>query len=128
MSRPGPLQGQLQHEVMQAVWRLESATVDEVRAALPARHSLAYNTVQTVLNRLAKRGLVERERVGKSFQYRPSLSEAEHLTDAIRHALNGASNEAREAALAKLIGDLERGELSRLRRRAKAIDDRRARR
>ena len=128
MRTPGPLHGQLQHEVLQAVWRLEAATVDQVRTALLPRHPVAYNTVQTILNRLAKRGLVERERLGKSFQYRPQLSEAEHLTEEIRRALEGASSEAREAALAGLIGDLERGELSRLRRRAKAIDERRGRR
>lgn len=111
---------------MQVVWRLESATVDQVRAALPPAHPVAYTTVQTVLNRLAKRGLLERHRVGKSFQYRARLSEAEHVTDAIRHALDGASSEARDAALANLIGDLEGGELSRLRRRAQSIDERRA--
>ena len=122
MDRMTPLQGDLQMQVMQTVWRLESATVDQVRSGLPEAHRGAYNTVQTVLNRLTERGLLERERVGKSFQYRPRLTETEYLWRSIQSALAGASSDARQAALAEVIGRLETGELSELRRRAKAIE------
>lgn len=57
-----PIQGELQAQVMAALWRLGSGTVDQVRDALPARYRSAYTTVQTVLNRLAERGLLDRER------------------------------------------------------------------
>ena len=46
--------------------------------------------------------------------YRPRFSEAEYLSGTIRHTLSGASNEARQAALANLIGGLKPDELSRL--------------
>lgn len=127
MSRATPLQGDLQVQVMQAVWRLQGATVDAVREALPPRHQSSYNTVQTVLNRLAERGLLERERDGKRFVYRPAMSEAEYVSQSIRQALAGASADARQIALANLIGNLEPDELSNLRRRGKAIERRRKR-
>ncbi len=125
--RVTPLQGDLQTQVMQVIWRIGAGTVEDVRGALPDRYQGAYNTVQTVLNRLVERGLLERVRVGKSFQYRPLLTEAQYLSRSIQQTLSSASSDAREAALAELIGDLAEGELADLRRRAKAIERRRGR-
>lgn len=109
------IQGELQSQIMPAVWRLGSGTVEQVRAALPDRYRSAYTTVQTVLNRLADRGLLDRERRGNAIVYRPLISEAEYLSRSIDQTLAGASSEARRAVLAGLVGNLDRGELSRLR-------------
>jgi len=118
---PAPVHGELQAQVMAALWRLESATVDQVREALPRGYKGAYNTVQTVLNRLADRGLLTRARSGRSFVYQPKLSEAEYVSRSIANALAGASAGARQAALAQVLGNLrddERSELQKLARRA----------
>ena len=104
--RPARLAGPLQHEVMRTVWRLRAGTVDEIRASLPPANTSAYTTIQTVLNRLADRGLLERELVGRHYRYRPRVSEAEFVAGAIRRALDGASLEARQTALATLLADV----------------------
>jgi predicted transcriptional regulator len=127
MPDAAPLQGDLQIQIMSALWRLESGTVEEVRMAMPARYRSAYTTVQTVLNRLSDRGLLRRERSGVAFVYRPVLSESEYLTRAIRQSLAGASTDARETALAQLIGGLEEDELAAIRERAKELARRRGR-
>jgi predicted transcriptional regulator len=121
MSDGMPLHGELQQQVMNALWRLDSATVEEVREALPPRYRSAYNTVQTVLNRLTERGLLSRTRVGRSFRYRPALTEADYVARSIRQALAAASNDVRRAALAELIGELQAGELTEVQRRAEDI-------
>ena len=112
MADSGSIQGELQSQVMAALWRLGSGTVEQVREELPPRYRGAYNTVQTVLNRLATRGLLEREREGRGFVYRPKVTEAEYLSGSIRRTLAGASTEARQAALASIIGGLRPDELS----------------
>jgi|SRR4051794_1290238 predicted transcriptional regulator len=108
------IQGELQAQVMAALWRLGAASVEHVRADLPPRYQGAYNTVQTVLNRLVERGLLDRTREGRGFVYRPKLSEAEYLSGTIRRTLAGASSEARQAALASIIGGLRPDELTEL--------------
>jgi predicted transcriptional regulator len=128
MPEPAPLQGELQVQIMAALWRIESGTVEDVRMAMPARYRSAYNTVQTVLNRLSDRGLLRRDRKGNAFAYRPVISEADYLTRSIRQSLAGASTDARETALAQLIGGLEERELVALRERAKELDRRRTKR
>jgi predicted transcriptional regulator len=119
----GAIQGELQAQAMAALWRLGAGTVEQVRGELPPRYRGAYNTVQTVLNRLADRGLLERRREGRGFVYRPRLSEAEYLSGTIRRTLSGASSDARQAALASIIGGLrpeEAAELEELARQARS--------
>ena len=125
---PNPIQGELQAQIMTALWRLGQGTVPEVRAALPARYRSAYTTVQTVLNRLAERGMLGRERSGKQIIYTPRVSEADYVSRSIESTLAGASSEARQAVLANLVGRLDKDELSELQALAKEIGGRRSKR
>jgi len=121
----GKLQGDLQAQVMAAMWRLGAGNVEQVRSELPPRYRGAYTTVQTVLNRLVDRGLLARRKLENVVEYRPKLTEAEYLTHSIDRTLAGASSDARQAALAALIGRLDAGELSELQRLARDIERRR---
>jgi predicted transcriptional regulator len=123
-----PMTGELQLQVMSAVWRLGGGTVEQVRLELPSRYRGAYNTIQTVLNRLAERGLLSRHKVSTAIEYRPRLSEAEYLSRSIAHTLAGASTDARQTALARLIGDLGEDEVTNLRRLAREMGSKRRRR
>jgi predicted transcriptional regulator len=108
---------------MAVIWRRGEATVEQVREGLPVRYRSAYTTAQTVLNRLAERGLLKRRREGNAIVYSPRLSEAEYLSRSIQTTLAGASSEARQTVLAQLVGGLKGEELSELRRLAKRNHD-----
>jgi BlaI family transcriptional regulator, penicillinase repressor len=112
--------GDLQAEVMAAVWRLGEAKVDDVRAQL-SRPDLAYTTVHTVLTRLVASGLVEREHDGRGFAYRPSIGEAEYLASSFEERLTASSPEVRKAALANLVDALDGSELEQVARYASRI-------
>lgn len=120
------LQGELQLEVMRALWRLgEPSGVEAVRAALPSRHRGAYTTVQTILNRLAERELLGRDRKGKAILYETKVSEAEYYSRSVRAALADASDDARRTALARLVGDMKPGELDEIEALAREVGKRR---
>ncbi len=68
------ISGELQTQLMSAMWRLGAGTFEQVRSELPRRYQGAYTTVQTVLNRLAERGLLSRHKVGNAIEYRPKIS------------------------------------------------------
>jgi predicted transcriptional regulator len=123
-----PFTGELQTQIMSALWRLGNGTVEQVRSALPPRYRGAYNTIQTVLNRLAERGLLSRTKAGNAIEYRPVVSEAEYLSRSISKTLAAASMDARQAALARLIGGLDKRELEELQQRAKEMRRTRRRR
>ena len=125
MSDLKPIQGELQAQIMSTLWRLGSGTVEEVRSGLPSRYRGAYTTVQTVLNRLAERRMLTRRKEGNVVVYRPKVSEAEYVSRSIKQTLATASVDARQAALAKLIGELDDTELSDLQELARDLDAKR---
>ena len=106
---------------MRIVWELGEATVDDVRAAQPRSERVAYTTIQTVMNRLLERGLLDRERRGKAFVYRPRYDESELVARSLRERLAGASADARKLAMLSLIEGLEEEELDELARYANRV-------
>jgi len=64
---------------LKALWSLGHGNVAEVREAVAAAKPLAYTTVLTVLDRLAKKNVVTRHKAGRAFVYSPRISR-----DAIR--------------------------------------------
>jgi len=67
--------GPLENELLRALWTRGDATVREL--VDDAAVSGAYTTIMTTLDRLYKKGLLERAAEGRAFRYRPKQSEAE---------------------------------------------------
>ena len=77
MRRPGPppeIPPPLELECLKALWTLGEGNVKDVREVLTQSRKLAYTTVMTVLDRLEKRGRVERRKQGRAFVYSPSVT------------------------------------------------------
>lgn len=74
---PKELPPPLEMECLNALWRLGEANVREVREQLSPRRKLAYTTVMTLLERLARRGRVARKKQGRAFRYVPAASREE---------------------------------------------------
>jgi BlaI family transcriptional regulator, penicillinase repressor len=89
----------LELECMKALWPLGEATVEDIRAALMPRRPLAYTTILTVMDRLARKGITERRKRGRAHVYTPAVAQ-----DAVR-----------EHALERLIGDFFDGSREELR-------------
>jgi predicted transcriptional regulator len=75
MNSQARLLPELELEVMKVLWRRNSATVAEVQGELKPNRPLAYTTVMTVLDRLARKGAAEREKQGRGYVYTPAVSE-----------------------------------------------------
>jgi predicted transcriptional regulator len=67
--------GHLEREVMEVIWRSAPVSVRDVQTTLP--RAVAYTTVMTTLDRLFKKGFIERERQGRAFLYRARHSRQE---------------------------------------------------
>lgn len=62
-----------EEEIMQVLWKLDSAFVKDVIECLPEPKP-AYNTVSTIVRILEQKGFVGHEVLGKSHRYFPLLS------------------------------------------------------
>jgi BlaI family transcriptional regulator, penicillinase repressor len=65
----------LELQCMKALWSLGEATVEDIRAALMPRRPLAYTTILTVMDRLARKGMVERRKRGRAHLYSSAVQE-----------------------------------------------------
>ena len=64
----------LELECLKALWTLGEGNVKDVREILTQNRKLAYTTVMTVLDRLEKRGGVERRKQGRLYVYIPVVT------------------------------------------------------
>ena len=74
--------GALEVRVLDALWAREGPL--SVRDLQPAFEGIAYTTLMTTLDRLHRKGVLLREKVGRAFVYRPRCS-----PDALRSDLAG---------------------------------------
>jgi len=59
---------------LNALWSMGQGSVKDVRQLVAPSRPLAYTTVMTVLDRLARRGIVTRRKAGRAFVYAPAVS------------------------------------------------------
>ena len=76
-SRAGEIPPPLELACLTILWKRGEADVGEVREALHESRPLAYTTVMTVLERLARKGMVTRKKSGRSFRYAPARDREE---------------------------------------------------
>jgi len=67
--------GPLERRVMDFMWEADEASVREVCTHFGA--AVAYTTLMTTLDRLYKKGLLTRRKVGRAFRYAPAASREE---------------------------------------------------
>jgi len=78
--RPGirKVLGDLEAEIMELIWARpagQGTTVRDVFAVLYARRGSAYTTVMSTMARLERKGLLEAEKDGVAYVYRPRLTQ-----------------------------------------------------
>ena len=92
----------LELQIMQVLWNIGPSTVQAVQKSLTG-DPLAYNTVQTMLNILQRKGKVKRKLLGKAYEYRPVLSRDKALREAARDMLDRMFGGSVEALLMSLV-------------------------
>ena len=77
----------LELEIMNVLWETGAVNVQTVQARLEGR-SLAYTTVQTMLNVLHRKGKVKRQLKDRAYMYCPVLSRKKAVKQAVGEMLN----------------------------------------
>ena len=77
----------LELEIMNVLWETGAANVQKVQGRIEGR-SLAYTTVQTMLNVLHRKGKVKRLLKDRAYVYRPVLSRRKAVKQAVGDMLD----------------------------------------
>jgi predicted transcriptional regulator len=106
--------GDLEAAIMDVVWAAGAPVrVREVSEQLNRDRPLAFNTVQTVMENLYRKGWLERRKDGRAYWYTAERSRDDYAAGLVAEALMAAADPA--ATLVRLVGELEPGEAARLR-------------
>ena len=106
--------GELEASIMDVIWAATAPVrVREVSDQLNRKRPLAFNTVQTVMENLFHKGWLGRHKEGRAYWYEPVRSRDDYAAGLLAEALSAAADPA--ATLVRLVGDLEPGEIARLR-------------
>lgn len=110
---------------MDTLWQSEhDQTVREVHTSLGATRDLAYTTVMTVLDRLARKGLAERVREGRVWRYAAASTREELTAASMRESFESLGTTDRRAALMHFLGDADETEIADLRAALAEVEQR----
>jgi predicted transcriptional regulator len=115
---------ELETEVMEEVWRQGRTNVRSVMEVLnkKRRKDRAYTTYMTIMARLARKGLLEREREGRTDAYWPRLTREEFQRARAQQEVSTLVSEFGDVALvhfAKEMDKLDPARVKQLRRLAR---------
>lgn len=120
LSRSGPekLFGELEGEIMAALWQHGPLTVRQVlerlRGARP--QPVAYTTVLTVMQRLAEKGQLDRTLAGNTHRYAARQTREEFMSESSGRIVRALVDDFGDVAIAQFLAELERLDPERLER------------
>jgi predicted transcriptional regulator len=79
----------LELECMNALWPLGEGTVRDIHQHLAVSRPRAYTTILTIMDRLAQKGIVTRQKVGRAFRYQPNVSAEAARSSAVEKIIAG---------------------------------------
>ena len=98
----------LELDCMNTLWPIGEGTVRDIRDRLASRRPRAYTTIMTIMDRLARKGIVERRKSGRAYVYRANLTAEDARAQALGQVIESFFSGSREALLAHLgAGTLE---------------------
>ena len=93
----------LELEIMKVLWETGPAPVQTVQERLAPERKLAYNTVQTMLNVLLRKGKVKRALRDKAYFYSPAVSRREVVGKAVGDLLEKMFGGSAEGLVMSLL-------------------------
>jgi len=79
---------QHQLEVMEVVWKLDQATVHQVRDRINQKKNLAYTTILSVMQKLEQEGWLKHRADGRTYVYKATVTREQAGTRTIRHLID----------------------------------------
>lgn len=113
--------GELERSIMDIIWAESSALTAREVGRLIADRDLAPTTVMTVLDRLTRKGFLERTRDGRAWRYEPAASRDAYIAELMLEALDLTGD--RSAALTRFAQAVSGSEAEILRRALTELEE-----
>jgi len=117
--KPAKAPSDLEHQLMEILWKSGPRTAEQIREALAPRRALKDSTIRTVLRRLQEKGYVNHKIEGKAFVYSGVEKPRNVAVRAVRQILDRFCDGSLEQLLVGLVENevVDRAELQQLARK-----------
>jgi predicted transcriptional regulator len=110
-----PVLGDLEISVLEDLWEEGASDAKAVHARIRLARSISLNTVQSTLERLHRKGLLDRHKVSHAFRYGAVVDRSALLGQLIEGAVSRVAGNAPEVLLAAFVDIAARAGEERLR-------------
>jgi BlaI family transcriptional regulator, penicillinase repressor len=90
-----------ERQVMEVVYRTSSASVGEIRAAMPQPTS--YSAARVIVNVLERKGHLKHSKRGRKYFYSPTVPRKRAVRDALKHLLRTYFDDSLPKAVAAMV-------------------------
>lgn len=117
--------GETEMEVLHHVWKLEEATVKQVRNRILETREVAYTTIMTVMKNLAEKGYLKYRKDGVTYVYSPAREpesvRSSLIGDLMKKVFKGSPKELVQALVNSK--DLSQKDLSEIKQMIDKMED-----
>ncbi len=99
--------GPLEADIMQVIWRMQKATVQDVYEELSNNRNIAYNTVMTVMTRLSQKGILKRQKDGRAYLYFPKTTKSEVGNGMLQYVIDKIFGGSKVPVISQLLDGTE---------------------
>ncbi|MBI2469775.1 MAG: BlaI/MecI/CopY family transcriptional regulator [Planctomycetes bacterium] len=100
--------GALETDIMEALWNRGESCVKDILDAFSSGRDTSYSTVITVTNRMVKKGLLKKRKVGKAFFYKPAYTREEFFEVVSKKMVEGVSGFSFQSAMVHFVDYMSR--------------------
>ena len=95
--------GALEKDIMEVLWNRGVSSVKEILDVFSSDRDISYSTVITVTNRMAKKGLLKKRKVGKAYFYKPIYDREQFYEFISKKVVEGVSEFSFQSAMVHFV-------------------------
>ena len=95
--------GTLERDIIEILWNRGESSIKDILEAFPFDRNISYSTIITVTNRMAKKGLLKKRKVGKAYFYSPIYSREQFFEVISKKVVEGVSEFSFQAAMVHFV-------------------------
>ncbi len=99
--------GELEQDIMDILWQLESATVRTVFERIRRKRRIAYTTVMTIMDRLYSKRMLNRTKHSRTYTYSPRIPKADFMRRASARIIDSLVKDFGDVAIAQFADAID---------------------
>ncbi len=117
--------GTLEKDIMEVLWNRGESSVKEILDAFSSDRDISYSTVITVTNRMAKKGLLKKRKVGKAYFYKPTYDREQFYELISKKVVEGVSEFSFQSAMVHFVDYMAQADPDKIEYFSKLIESKR---